>query len=179
MEKVLKRTIEEGDFHDRKKALESLPLRLSPIHKGKGYSQLNDRYLLHESWRLGYGEWDKLKESIRKEPLFRFDYFLKSRSPAELGRRLDTLLTIRKREQADKKKKEKKNQEGKATNRKRKNEDEKEKPNGNEAQKKQKTETQNGNKKQKDGDSSNTKDDEETEQPKKKLKKGKAKTTGE
>eukprot|EP01047_Picozoa_sp_COSAG01_P031113 COSAG01_NODE_2195_length_8181_cov_180.569414_4_plen_53_part_00 len=33
--------------------------------------------------KLGWGQWEELKYHIRSEPLFRFDWFLKSRTPLE------------------------------------------------------------------------------------------------
>jgi len=49
--------------------------------------------------RLGYGEWDGLKAEIRRSPLFRFDWFLKSRTPAELNRRCDALIRMVEKEE--------------------------------------------------------------------------------
>ncbi|CAM8988299.1 unnamed protein product [Rhodiola kirilowii] len=31
--------------------------------------------------KLGYGNWDELKAAFRTSPLFRFDWFVKSRQP--------------------------------------------------------------------------------------------------
>mmetsp|Transcript_20954 Transcript_20954/g.25425 ORF Transcript_20954/g.25425 Transcript_20954/m.25425 type:complete len:92 (+) Transcript_20954:350-625(+) len=44
--------------------------------------------------RLGYGAWDQLKQEIRKAWNFRFDWFFKSRTTAELQRRCDTLVRL-------------------------------------------------------------------------------------
>lgn len=44
--------------------------------------------------KLGYGSWDELKAEIRKSWRFRFDWFFKSRTPQELGRRCDTLIRL-------------------------------------------------------------------------------------
>lgn len=43
---------------------------------------------------LGYGNWDQLKSEIRKSWRFRFDWFIKSRTPQELSRRCDTLIRL-------------------------------------------------------------------------------------
>lgn len=48
--------------------------------------------------RLGYGSWDDLKAALRTSPLFRFDWFVKSRTAAELARRCDTLIRLVERE---------------------------------------------------------------------------------
>lgn len=48
--------------------------------------------------KLGYGNWDELKTSFRTSPLFRFDWFVKSRTTQELARRCDTLIQLVERE---------------------------------------------------------------------------------
>ena len=44
--------------------------------------------------QIGYDRWEELREEVRASWLFRFDWFLKSRTPQELGRRCDTLIRI-------------------------------------------------------------------------------------
>jgi SWI/SNF-related matrix-associated actin-dependent regulator of chromatin subfamily A member 5 len=44
--------------------------------------------------KLGYGNWDELKAAFRMSPLFRFDWFVKSRTTQELARRCDTLIRL-------------------------------------------------------------------------------------
>ena len=44
--------------------------------------------------KLGYGNWDELKLAFRNSPLFRFDWFVKSRTAQELARRCDTLIRL-------------------------------------------------------------------------------------
>ncbi|KAK4405614.1 ISWI chromatin-remodeling complex ATPase CHR17, partial [Sesamum angolense] len=48
--------------------------------------------------KLGYGNWDELKAAFRTSPLFRFDWFVKSRTTQELARRCDTLIRLVERE---------------------------------------------------------------------------------
>ena len=48
--------------------------------------------------KLGYGNWDKLKAAFRTSLLFRFDWFVKSRTTTELARRCDTLIRLVERE---------------------------------------------------------------------------------
>jgi len=62
--------------------------------KGKAFTEEEDIFLVCMMHQLGYGEWESLKEEIRKSWQFRFDYFLKSRTPAELMRRCDTLMRL-------------------------------------------------------------------------------------
>ena len=51
--------------------------------KGKAFNEEADRYLVCMTHKLGWGQWEELKYHIRSEPLFRFDWFLKSRTPLE------------------------------------------------------------------------------------------------
>merc|ERR1712086_490146 len=60
--------------------------------KGKAFNEEADRYLICMTHKLGWGQWEELKYHIRSEPLFRFDWFLKSRTPLELKRRIETLV---------------------------------------------------------------------------------------
>merc|ERR1712241_1375834 len=62
--------------------------------KGKAYNEDEDRFMLCMTHKLGYGAWEELKASIRSSWLFRFDWFIKSRTPQELGRRVDTLIRL-------------------------------------------------------------------------------------
>ena len=38
--------------------------------------------------------WEELKAQIRQHWQFRFDWFIKSRTPKELGRRVETLINL-------------------------------------------------------------------------------------
>ncbi len=68
-----------------------------PTTKGKIYSEEEDRYLL---CRLNYyglktdDVYERIKQDITEFPVFRFDWFFKSRTPQELQRRCNTLLTM-------------------------------------------------------------------------------------
>jgi len=44
--------------------------------------------------KLGYGNWDELKAAFRTSSVFRFDWFVKSRTSQELARRCDTLIRL-------------------------------------------------------------------------------------
>ncbi|KAF9916163.1 hypothetical protein BX616_004467 [Lobosporangium transversale] len=63
--------------------------------KTRNYTEEEDRFLIIQLERLGYGTddvYDKIRDEIRKSPLFRFDWFLKSRTPLELQRRCAYLI---------------------------------------------------------------------------------------
>lgn len=67
-------------------------------NKGKLYNEECDRFMLCMVHKLGYGNWDELKAAFRMSPLFRFDWFVKSRTSNELARRCDTLIRLVERE---------------------------------------------------------------------------------
>ncbi|KAL7785538.1 SNF2 family N-terminal domain-containing protein [Trichoderma ceciliae] len=62
----------------------------------KVYTEEEDRFLLVLLDRHGIdseGLYEKMRDEIRESPLFRFDWFFLSRTPIELSRRCNTLLT--------------------------------------------------------------------------------------
>lgn len=64
-------------------------------NKGKSYSDEEDRFLLVRMHHHGIDRddcYELIKRDISDWPLFRFDWFLKSRTPDELRRRGATLL---------------------------------------------------------------------------------------
>jgi len=62
--------------------------------RGKQFSEENDRFLVCMTNQLGYGRWDELREEVRSSWLFRFDWFLRTRTTQELSRRVDTLARM-------------------------------------------------------------------------------------
>ncbi|KNZ59468.1 uncharacterized protein VP01_1726g5 [Puccinia sorghi] len=79
-----------------------LPMQNLKIHyvnqtKGKSYSEEEDRFLLVQLHRYGLGKeevYDLIKKDIIESPLFRFDWFIKSRTPQEIMRRCNTLVQL-------------------------------------------------------------------------------------
>jgi len=69
--------------------------------KGKAYNEDEDRFLICMTHKLGYGAWEELKAEIRKNWMFRFDWFIKSRTPQELGRRVESLIRMIEKEEED------------------------------------------------------------------------------
>ena len=72
-----------------------------PTTKGKVYSEEEDRYLLCRLSYHGMGRenvYELIKRDISEFPVFRFDWFFKSRSPQELQRRCNTLLGLLEKE---------------------------------------------------------------------------------
>ncbi|EPQ30497.1 uncharacterized protein PFL1_02023 [Pseudozyma flocculosa PF-1] len=65
--------------------------------KGKSYSEEEDRFLLVKLAEYGLKEedvYEKIKRDAAAFPGFRFDWFIKSRTPQEIGRRCNTLLLL-------------------------------------------------------------------------------------
>jgi SWI/SNF-related matrix-associated actin-dependent regulator of chromatin subfamily A member 5 len=106
----IKARIEEGEAKRNKRSnLESLlnqkissvryPMQelelIYPTTKGKVFSEEEDRYLLCRLNHYGMAAedvYERIKKDIMEFPVFRFDWFFKSRSPQELQRRCNTLL---------------------------------------------------------------------------------------
>mmetsp|Transcript_1601 Transcript_1601/g.1420 ORF Transcript_1601/g.1420 Transcript_1601/m.1420 type:complete len:100 (+) Transcript_1601:2674-2973(+) len=56
--------------------------------RSKFYSLDHDKFLLYACYLEGYGNWDRVRALIKKEPLFKFDHFIKSRTESELHKRV-------------------------------------------------------------------------------------------
>lgn len=95
------------------------PLQQLRINYGTGttkktYSDEEDRFLMVYIDRLGLDSenlYERLREEIRESPLFRFDWFIKSRTPIELQRRSTTLLSTLTKEAETRKGKEEETEE--------------------------------------------------------------------
>lgn len=75
-----------------------------PTTKGKIYSEEEDRYLLCRLAHYGISTedvYERIKKDITEFPVFRFDWFFKSRTPIELSRRCNTLLSMIAKEQEE------------------------------------------------------------------------------
>eukprot|EP00944_MAST-04C_sp_MAST-4C-sp1_P014672 g14672.t1 len=63
-------------------------------NRGKAYTAEEDRFIVCLMQKIGYGRWEEIKLEIRKAWQFRFDWFIKSRTPQELNRRGDLLVKL-------------------------------------------------------------------------------------
>ncbi|KAK0553393.1 chromatin remodeling complex Adenosinetriphosphatase [Tilletia horrida] len=73
-------------------------------NKGRSYSEDEDRFLLVQLAKYGLGRddvFEQIKQDISRFPGFRFDWFIKSRTPLELHRRCQTLLLLINKEAGD------------------------------------------------------------------------------
>ncbi|KAJ2602979.1 chromatin remodeling complex Adenosinetriphosphatase [Coemansia sp. RSA 1722] len=69
--------------------------------KGRVYTEDEDRFMLVSLARNGIGcddVYDKIRQEIRLSPLFRFDWFIKSRNSQEIQRRCQTLISLLQKE---------------------------------------------------------------------------------
>lgn len=69
----------------------------------RAYSDEEDRFLVCALARHGVGSddvYEKIKAEILTWPMFRFDWFIKSRTPIEIGRRCTTLISLVQKEHA-------------------------------------------------------------------------------
>jgi SWI/SNF-related matrix-associated actin-dependent regulator of chromatin subfamily A member 5 len=69
--------------------------------KGRIFTEDEDRFLVCMTHHLGYGRWDELRDEVRKCWTFRFDWFIKTRSTQELQRRVDLLIRLIEKENAE------------------------------------------------------------------------------
>jgi len=101
--------IEEGErkIAEKKKMADSLEDKVKSVenpwqtlsikygnNRGKLFTEDEDRFLVCMTYELGYGKWEELKREVRRCPDFRFDWLFKSRTPIELGRRVDLLIRL-------------------------------------------------------------------------------------
>ena len=62
--------------------------------KDKVLAEEEDRFIVCMTHQLGYGRWEELKYEVRRSWNFRFDWFIKSRTPKELENRFKQLVCI-------------------------------------------------------------------------------------
>jgi SWI/SNF-related matrix-associated actin-dependent regulator of chromatin subfamily A member 5 len=73
-------------------------------NKGKNFTEEEDRFLICRLHELGFDNeniYDELRQSVRSAPQFRFDWFIKSRTAAELQRRCNILISLIEKEMGD------------------------------------------------------------------------------
>jgi SWI/SNF-related matrix-associated actin-dependent regulator of chromatin subfamily A member 5 len=84
--------------------LQQLKIQYTQPTKGKNYTEEEDRFLLVMLEHYGYGSenvYDNIRLDIKNSPLFRFDWFMKSRTSQELSRRCNTLVGLIHKENSD------------------------------------------------------------------------------
>lgn len=66
--------------------------------KDKMFTIDEDRHLLCWAYKFGFGQWEAVKMAIRRNPSFRFDYFLRSLPTELIGRRCEQLMKASEKE---------------------------------------------------------------------------------
>ena len=61
----------------------------------------NDRHLVCLACQCGYGQWEELQGEVRTSWLFKFDWFMKTRTEVELAKRVEYLAKLVEKELAD------------------------------------------------------------------------------
>ena len=87
----------DGKVKRHRRPLETLTLNYPTAQRQ--YTPEEDRFLLCTLQQVGYGQWDEVKAAVRRSWMFRFDWFLKSRSAVELQKRTDYLIKLIEREE--------------------------------------------------------------------------------
>ncbi|EPS67289.1 hypothetical protein M569_07487, partial [Genlisea aurea] len=62
--------------------------------KSKLYNEECDRFMVCMMHKVGYGNWDELKQAFSRSSLFQFDWFMRTRSAQDIARRCDTLIKL-------------------------------------------------------------------------------------
>ncbi|PFH31946.1 SWI2/SNF2 ISWI-like SANT [Besnoitia besnoiti] len=65
------------------------------------FTEQEDRWILNMTTLLGYGNWDKMRDLSLREPQWRFDWFLRSRTASDLGKRAEALVRLLKKEEGE------------------------------------------------------------------------------
>ncbi|ORZ17622.1 SNF2 family N-terminal domain-domain-containing protein [Absidia repens] len=84
--------------------LQQMKINYTQPTKGKHYTEDEDRFLVIMLEKYGYGTenvYDLIRQEIKKAPMFRFDWFLKSRTSEEIKRRCATLIGLIQKEYAE------------------------------------------------------------------------------
>lgn len=83
------------DAKVQRHAANSTPLTVVyGMQKGHLFSEEEDAFLILMLHKHGYGSFDQIRAEILKAPEFLFDWFIKSRTIAEIQRRCDVLVRI-------------------------------------------------------------------------------------
>ncbi|KAF1354701.1 SNF2 family helicase/ATPase [Delphinella strobiligena] len=102
--------VKQGKLLRQKMGMYRVPLQQLKINytvsttNKKVYTEEEDRFLLVMLDKFGLeteGLYERIRDEVRDSPLFRFDWFFLSRTPQEIGRRCNTLITTVTREMMD------------------------------------------------------------------------------
>lgn len=104
----------EARIHRRQEMERALKLKISRYNdpwkeldlvysgsRSKTFIDEEDRWLVCMTNMLGYGRFEILKAEVRKAWQFRFNWWIKSRTPVELKRRIDSLIKLIEKENSE------------------------------------------------------------------------------
>lgn len=86
-------------------SLDELTINYTGQTKGKQFTEEEDKFMLIVLEKFGYGRedvYEKIREEIRKCPLFRFDWFIRTRTVQEISKRCHTLVSLIEKEHDEK-----------------------------------------------------------------------------
>ena len=105
----LARRIEEGErkIAEKAKMADALSSKVKSVdnpwqtlsikygnNRGKLFTEEEDRFLVCMTHHVGYGAWEELQQEVRAAWAFRFDWWLRTRTAQELGRRVEVLAQL-------------------------------------------------------------------------------------
>lgn len=99
-------------YNCKQAALEGYQHRVRPAPKGRGFDPIEDTALMWYANKGAWGDWAALHDAVQEDPSFGFNYFIRSRTAGELGRRIDQVVKGTIRTIADDKKKKEAGAEG-------------------------------------------------------------------
>ncbi|KAJ3220341.1 hypothetical protein HDU67_000008 [Dinochytrium kinnereticum] len=107
-ERTLQKQLEIQESLTRKIASTRLPLQQLRFtygqSRGKNFTEEEDRFIVVCLEKFGFGTedvYEKIREEIKHSTLFRFDWFIKSRTAVEIQRRCQTLISLIQKEEAE------------------------------------------------------------------------------
>lgn len=74
--------------------LENLQIPYPKAGTQKTFNEEEDRFILATLSRIGFGEWEQLRNEILNSYLFKFNWYFKSRTPNELKTRTEYLVSL-------------------------------------------------------------------------------------
>nr|CEL64560.1 TPA: SWI2/SNF2 ISWI-like SANT [Neospora caninum Liverpool] len=65
------------------------------------FTEQEDRWILNMTTLLGYGNWDKMRDLLLRDTQWRFDWFVRSRTASDVGKRAEALVRLLKKEEGE------------------------------------------------------------------------------
>ncbi|KFH03844.1 SWI2/SNF2 ISWI-like SANT [Toxoplasma gondii MAS] len=65
------------------------------------FTEQEDRWILNMTTLLGYGNWDKMRDLLLRDTQWRLDWFVRSRTAGDVGKRAEALVRLLKKEEGE------------------------------------------------------------------------------